>query len=82
MYMSSSIVALQVNISTYLFRHFGPQKDKFSLGVIALKLLPSGNLLLGTGEGKIAEISTPPKGNSFPAFDFESLQGMAISRCR
>jgi hypothetical protein len=32
--------------------------------VITLKLLPSGNLLLGTGEGKIAEISTPPKGTS------------------
>ena len=51
-----------MNISTCLFRHFGPQKEKFSLGVITLKLLPSGNLLLGTGEGKIAEISTPPKG--------------------
>jgi len=49
-----------VNIETYLFRHFGPQKDKFSQGVTALQLLPSGNLLLGTGDGVVAEVRGAP----------------------
>lgn len=53
-------MSLQVNIETYLFRHFGPQKDKFSQGVTALQLLPSGNLLLGTGDGVVAEVRGAP----------------------
>ena len=62
MLLYSSFTCPQVNIGTCLFRHFGPQKEKFSLGVTTLKLLPSGNLLLGTGDGRVAELSTPPKG--------------------
>lgn len=50
----------QVNIVTRLFSQFGPQKDKYSLGVTALHLLPSGNILIGTGDGKIAEIKGAP----------------------
>ena len=49
-----------MNITTRLFSQFGPQKDKYSLGVTALQLLPSGNILIGTGEGKIVEITGAP----------------------
>ena len=59
-YSADVLCPLQVNIETYLFRHFGPQKDKFSQGVTALQLLPSGNLLLGTGEGVVAEVRGAP----------------------
>ena len=52
--------SLQVNIETCLFRHFGPQKEKFSQGVTALQLLPSGKFLLGTGEGVVAEVTGAP----------------------
>ena len=47
-------------ISTRLFRHFGPQQNKFSQGITALQLLPSGNLLLGIGEGKVIEVTGAP----------------------
>ena len=50
----------QVNIVTRLFSQYGPQKDKYSLGVTAIQLLPSGNILIGTGEGRIAEITGAP----------------------
>ena len=52
--------SLQVNIETCLFRHFGPQKEKFSQGVTALQMLPSGKFLLGTGEGVVAEVTGAP----------------------
>ena len=49
-----------MNIETCLFRHFGPQKEKFSQGVSALQMLPSGKFLLGTGEGVVAEVTEAP----------------------
>ena len=49
-----------MNIETSLFRHFGPQKEKFSQGVSALQMLPSGKFLLGTGEGVVAEVTGAP----------------------
>ena len=49
-----------MNIETCLFRHFGPQKEKFSQGVSALQMLPSGKFLLGTGEGVVAEVTGAP----------------------
>ena len=47
-------------MSTHLIRHFGPEKDKFSQGVTALQLLPSGDLLLGTGEGVVTILHGAP----------------------
>ena len=49
-----------MNTDTHLIRHFGPSKDKFSRGVSALQLLPSGNLLVGTGDGVLAVLQGAP----------------------
>lgn len=51
---------MQVNIETKLFSKYGPSKDKYSQGVTSLHLLPSGNILIGTGDGRIAEITGAP----------------------
>ena len=51
---------LQVSITTTLIREFGPPKKKFAQGVGCIQLLPSGNFLLGTGEGLILETTGPP----------------------
>ena len=56
----TAIVFVQVNIATSLFSNYGPMKDKYSLGVTAIHLLPSGNLLIGTGEGRIVESTGAP----------------------
>lgn len=45
---------LEVKIKTRLFHHYGPQKEKFSLGIQALQLLKSGDILIGAGDGTIA----------------------------
>lgn len=45
---------LTVNISTCLFNTFGPQKDKYSLGISALELLPSGSVMVSSGDGVVA----------------------------
>lgn len=45
---------LEVNMKTRLFRHYGPQKEKFSLGIQALQLLKSGDVLIGAGDGTVA----------------------------
>lgn len=44
---------VQVNLSTRLIQYYGPQKNKLSCGVQALQLLPSGNILVGSGEGTL-----------------------------
>lgn len=48
---------LTVNIITCLFNTFGPAKDKYSLGISALELLPSpGSILVGSGDGMVAVV--------------------------
>ena len=47
-------------MGTHLIRYFGPQKEKFSQGITALQLLPSGDLLCGTGEGVVAVLHGAP----------------------
>ena len=44
----------QVNMKTRLFRHYGPQKEKFSLGIQALQILKTGDVLIGAGDGTVA----------------------------
>ena len=44
----------QVNMKTRLFRHYGPQKEKFSLGIQALQILKTGDVLVGAGDGTVA----------------------------
>ena len=45
---------LQINMKTKLLSKFGPQKSKFSLGVLSLVLLKTGDMLVGTGDGIVA----------------------------
>ena len=47
---------LRINTNTCYVKDFGPQKEKFSLGIKSLQVLPSGNILLGTGDGVVAEL--------------------------
>jgi hypothetical protein len=46
-----------VNIEKAIYKRVGPVKRLFSLGVSVVRLLPNGDLIIGTGEGKIARIS-------------------------
>ncbi len=50
----------QVNIQTNIIRKYGPQKNKFSQGVTCIQMLPSGNFLLGTGDGHLVEATGAP----------------------
>ena len=43
-----------MNLNTRLIQYYGPQKNKLSCGVKALQLLPSGRMLVGSGEGTLA----------------------------
>ncbi|XP_025067433.1 cilia- and flagella-associated protein 52-like isoform X2 [Alligator sinensis] len=45
---------LKLNTKSKLMSDYGPMKDKFSLGVTALLLLKTGDLVVGTGGGIIA----------------------------
>ena len=45
------------NIDKAIYKRVGPVKKLFSLGVTAIKILPNGDILVGTGEGKLAKIS-------------------------
>lgn len=44
---------MAVNMSTFNFQLLGPEKDRFSLGVTALALLKSGELVVGAGDGTV-----------------------------
>lgn len=46
---------------TKLLGHYGPAKDKFSLGVLSMKLIGNNEILLGAGDGTVALV----KGESF-----------------
>ena len=41
-------------MKTRLFRHYGPQKEKFSQGIQALQILKTGDVLVGAGDGTVA----------------------------
>lgn len=46
---------MAVNMSSKIFQGLGPKdKEKFSLGVTALSMLSSGDLLVGAGDGNVA----------------------------
>jgi hypothetical protein len=47
----------EVNIDKAIYKRVGPVKRLFSLGVSIVRLLPNGDLVVGTGEGKLARIS-------------------------
>lgn len=47
----------EVNIEKAIYKRVGPVKKLFSLGITAIKILPNGDIIVGTGEGKLAKIS-------------------------
>lgn len=47
---------LAVNMVTNTFQVIGPEKEKFSLGVTSLVQLPSGEFLVGAGDGTVAVV--------------------------
>ncbi|XP_064617554.1 cilia- and flagella-associated protein 52-like [Liolophura sinensis] len=47
---------ISVNVKTKLYQFDGPPKDKFSLGVTALALLKTGEVLVGAGDGTVAVV--------------------------
>lgn len=47
----------EVNIEKAIYKRVGPVKRLFSLGVSIVRVLPNGDLIVGTGEGKLARLS-------------------------
>lgn len=47
----------EINIDKAIYKRVGPLKKLFSLGITAIRLLSNGDILVGTGEGKLARIS-------------------------
>lgn len=47
---------MAVNMSSFNFQAIGPDKNRFSLGVTALCLLKTGELLVGGGDGTVAVV--------------------------
>lgn len=47
----------EVNIEKAIYKRVGPVKRLFSLGITAVRVLPNGDIVVGTGEGKLARIS-------------------------
>jgi len=48
---------LEVNLERAIFKRVGPVKTLFSQGVTAISLLPNGDIVVGSGEGKVAKVS-------------------------
>lgn len=48
---------LAINMVTNTFQVVGPEKEKFSLGVTSLLALPSGEFVVGAGDGTVAVVS-------------------------
>ncbi|XP_006030147.1 cilia- and flagella-associated protein 52-like isoform X1 [Alligator sinensis] len=69
---------LKLNTKSKLMSDYGPMKDKFSLGVTALLLLKTGDLVVGTGGGIIALF----KGSNYKSIKKIQVQGGVTSLTR
>jgi WD40 repeat protein len=67
--------ALLLNVNTSLLKEYGPQKDKYSQGITALKILPSGDFLVGTGNGTVAAL----KAKTYKQFKMATVEGAVTS---
>lgn len=47
----------EINVDKAIYKRVGPVKKLFSLGINCMRILANGDILVGTGEGKIARIS-------------------------
>ncbi|XP_061080955.1 cilia- and flagella-associated protein 52-like isoform X1 [Conger conger] len=72
---TSSGDILKMNLRTKLLNVYGPLKDKFTQGVSALKLLKSGDILVGSGDGLVSVC----KEVNFSAFLTVQLEGGVTS---
>ena len=45
-----------MNIRTKLFSNYGPMKEKFSQGILSLQLMKTGDILVGAGDGTVAQV--------------------------
>jgi hypothetical protein len=44
---------LMIYIPAAQFKSIGPEKKKYSMGITAMQALVNGDILIGTGEGKV-----------------------------
>ncbi|XP_040187051.1 cilia- and flagella-associated protein 52 [Rana temporaria] len=66
---------LKMNTKTKLLNSCGPQKGRFTLGVTSLNLLKTGELLIGSGDGKLSLCKEP----NYKAAKKVQLQGAITS---
>ncbi|KAL6618439.1 WD40 repeat-like protein [Neocallimastix californiae] len=70
---------LKVNLSTKLFRQSGPPKEKFSLGIISILLVPgTDKVIVGSGDGTVALMKTTGKMNIISKV---KIEGKVTSLC-
>ncbi|NXF69925.1 CFA52 protein, partial [Ciccaba nigrolineata] len=72
---TSSGDVLKLNTNEKLMTDYGPQKEKFSLGVTALLLLKTGDVIVGTGGGIVALC----KGSNYKVMKKIQVQGAVTS---
>ncbi|XP_074777942.1 cilia- and flagella-associated protein 52 [Athene noctua] len=72
---TSSGDILKLNTNNKLMTDYGPQKEKFSLGVTALLLLKTGDVIVGTGGGIVALC----KGSNYKVMKKIQVQGAVTS---
>ncbi|NXY83917.1 CFA52 protein, partial [Alcedo cyanopectus] len=72
---TSSGDVLKVNMKNKMMIDYGPKKEKFSLGVTALLLLKTGDLIVGTGGGIVALC----KGSNYKLMKKVQVQGAVTS---
>ncbi|KFQ31379.1 WD repeat-containing protein 16, partial [Merops nubicus] len=72
---TSSGDVLKLNMNTKLMTGYGPQKENFALGVTALLLLKTGDLIVGSGKGIVALC----KGSNYKVMKSIQVQGAVTS---
>ncbi|KAM8797004.1 cilia- and flagella-associated protein 52 [Eudromia elegans] len=75
---TSSGDILKLNPNNKLMSDYGPQKEKFSMGVTALLLLKTGDIIVGTGGGIVALC----KGSNYKVMKKIEVQGTVTSLTR
>ncbi|ORX44654.1 WD40 repeat-like protein [Piromyces finnis] len=70
---------LKINLHTKLFRQSGPPKERFSLGIISILLVPdSDKVIVGSGDGTVAMMKTTGKMN---IINKVKIEGKVTSLC-
>jgi WD40 repeat protein len=49
---------MDISLERNLYKRIGPTKKLFSQGIISIKLLSNGDILLGAGDGTIAKVGS------------------------